>query len=57
MISSEVDEVWRTFILFTRDYSTFCYEAFGAYIHGQPPVPLQPLPAWLGATAVVAMAK
>lgn len=43
MISRDVDEVWHTFILFTRDYTDFCNEVFGRYIHHQPSVPSQPL--------------
>ncbi|MBM2844608.1 MAG: hypothetical protein HW404_2445, partial [Anaerolineales bacterium] len=31
MLSPEVDEVWHTFILFTREYADFCREAFGEF--------------------------
>jgi hypothetical protein len=31
-----VDEMWHTFILFTKDYSDFCDSYFGFYIHHQP---------------------
>lgn len=43
MISAEVDEVWHTFILFTRDYADFCQGVFGFYLHHQPGVPSEPL--------------
>lgn len=33
--SQSVDAMWHQFILFTRDYSTFC-EALGGYVHHQP---------------------
>lgn len=31
-----LDEMWHTFILFTNDYSTFCHDLFGYYIHHKP---------------------
>jgi hypothetical protein len=43
MISKEVDEVWHTFILFTRDYSRFCEEVFGFYLHHHPGLDSQPI--------------
>lgn len=43
MISPEVDEVWHTFILFTRDYAAFCEEVFGSFLHHQPAIPSQPI--------------
>ncbi len=36
MVSKKVDSVWHEFILFTRDYMTFCDEFHGKYIHHQP---------------------
>jgi hypothetical protein len=36
MISTQVDEVWHTFIVYTRDYTNFCNDVFGRYIHHQP---------------------
>ena len=36
MYSSEVDEVWHTFILFTREYAHFCEEVYGTFIHHNP---------------------
>lgn len=43
MISADIDEVWHTFILFTREYSEFCHRAFGYYLHHQPGIPSKPL--------------
>ncbi len=34
--SKVVDEVWHTFILFTRSYERFCYQAKGAMLHHDP---------------------
>ena len=31
-----VDEMWHTFILFTRPYHEFCHRYFGFYIHHAP---------------------
>ncbi|MEO1412155.1 MAG: hypothetical protein AAFW73_19870, partial [Bacteroidota bacterium] len=28
-----IDEMWHTFLLFTRDYHDFCHHYFGFYIH------------------------
>ena len=36
MFSPQVDEVWHTFILFTKDYSSFCEEVCGEFIHHNP---------------------
>src|SRR4026207_1044491 len=36
MHSPEVDEVWHTFILFTREYAEFCHRICGAMIHHRP---------------------
>lgn len=33
----EVDEVWHTFILFTREYADFCQRVAGGYLHHSPP--------------------
>lgn len=44
MTSRVVDEVWHTFILFTRDYMAFCDEVFGTYLHHQPNTSFTPLP-------------
>lgn len=32
----EIDEMWHEFILFTEDYSNFCMQYFGAYMHHLP---------------------
>lgn len=31
-----LDEMWHTFILFTQDYSRFCNEYLGGYVHHLP---------------------
>jgi hypothetical protein len=36
MISPTVDRAWHEFILFTREYSLFCKNAFGEFIHHVP---------------------
>ncbi len=38
MFSKHVDEYWHTFILFTREYFTFCKRLGVPYIHHQPNV-------------------
>ncbi|MDP3798836.1 MAG: hypothetical protein Q8R06_17105 [Polaromonas sp.] len=35
-ISHHVDELWHTFILFTKDYFKFCKYVCGGYIHHAP---------------------
>ena len=32
----EIDEMWHEFILFTEDYTQFCLEHFGEYVHHMP---------------------
>lgn len=36
MLNSEIDEVWHTFILFTRKYAKFCHSVLGEFIHHAP---------------------
>lgn len=43
MTSSEVDEVWHIFILFTKDYADFCDRIFGKFLHHQPSIPSNPI--------------
>jgi hypothetical protein len=31
-----IDEMWHTFILFTKDYFNFCEQYFGYYLHHYP---------------------
>lgn len=31
-----LDEMWHTFVLFTRDYTDYCESRFGRYLHHQP---------------------
>jgi len=33
---SEIDDMWHTFLLFTKDYMLFCEEHFGKYFHHTP---------------------
>src|SRR5579864_3397426 len=32
----EIDDMWHEFILFTRDYTDFCQQYFGEYVHHLP---------------------
>ena len=34
--SAPIDEMWHTFLLFTRDYDAFCREQLGQFIHHEP---------------------
>lgn len=34
--SAEIDSIWHTFLLYTRDYRTFCEEYLGRFINHQP---------------------
>lgn len=36
MFSVIVDSVWHNHILFTKDYTEFCLEVFGHYLHHEP---------------------
>ncbi|MBI2573056.1 hypothetical protein HYV86_04315 [Candidatus Woesearchaeota archaeon] len=36
MTSQEVDATWHQFILFTREYTQFCSDNLGRYIHHEP---------------------
>lgn len=36
MFSVEVDNLWHTFILFTKEYAQFCKKMFGCFIHHEP---------------------
>lgn len=42
MPSQAVDDLWHEFILYTRDYQTFCNRAFGRFLHHTPAVALAP---------------
>lgn len=33
---SVIDEMWHTFLLFTREYAAFCQRYFGRFIHHSP---------------------
>lgn len=43
MTSKEVDEVWHTHILFTKDYADFCTAVFGRFLHHKPNVASDPI--------------
>jgi hypothetical protein len=34
--SKAVDLAWHEFILFTRDYTEFCHQYFGCFVHHVP---------------------
>lgn len=36
MLSTEVDNLWHTFLLFTKEYQQFCSDMFGRFIHHVP---------------------
>lgn len=38
MFSADVDNLWHTFLLFTKEYQKFCDEMFGTFIHHNPKV-------------------
>ena len=40
MPSQVVDDLWHEFILYTRNYETFCRRAFGGFLHHTPAVVL-----------------
>lgn len=31
-----IDEMWHNFILFTREYTNYCFDCYGRYIHHAP---------------------
>ena len=33
---NEIDDMWHTFLLFTKDYMSFCIDYFDEYIHHIP---------------------
>ena len=39
MTSDRIDAVWHQFILFTKDYFSFCEEFHGSYFHHNPNIP------------------
>jgi hypothetical protein len=42
MPSQVADDLWHEFILYTREYRTFCDQAFGGFLHHTPAVVLSP---------------
>lgn len=43
MNSEKVDAVWHQFILFTREYQTFCNDFLGQFLHHVPKTSFTPL--------------
>lgn len=41
MPSQVVDDLWHEFILYTKDYQSFCHQAFGGFFHHTPAVVLK----------------
>lgn len=41
MYSKDVDNLWHTYILFTKDYAAFCERNFGRFIHHIPEITLE----------------
>lgn len=35
-MNGPVDELWHTFIIFTEDYTRFCEQTYGRYLHHRP---------------------
>ena len=42
MPSQVADDLWHEFILYTREYDSFCKQAFGRFLHHTPAVALAP---------------
>lgn len=40
----EIDKMWHTFLLFTREYELFCYKFFNRFIHHSPVTEENPAP-------------
>lgn len=40
-MNGPIDDLWHTFLLFTREYQQFCHEIAGHFIHHIPNVPDQ----------------
>jgi len=38
MFSPEVDNLWHTFLLFTKEYHKFCYDILGQFMHHVPKI-------------------
>lgn len=43
MSSKLIDDVWHQFILFTKEYHSFCHRFFGGYIHHVPNTSFTPI--------------
>jgi hypothetical protein len=40
---AEIDDMWHSFLLFSKDYQAFCLNYFGQFIHHCPKSPDEPL--------------
>lgn len=38
----DIDDMWHTFLLFTKDYMAFCEQFFGKYLHHTPALEDEP---------------
>lgn len=43
MMSPQVDDLWHTWLLFTKEYATFCHSMFGHFIHHCPIINEEPI--------------
>jgi hypothetical protein len=43
MMSTQIDEVWHSFILFTKQYASFCNDYLGEFMHHLPATADQPV--------------
>jgi len=56
--SGKVDIGWHTFLLYTREYATFCEETAGRFIHHEPnDLPTQPPIGIMGSFGTVAFMR
>jgi hypothetical protein len=52
-VMKEMDDMWHTFLLFTRDYREFCHQHFDAFldhspvVDGDPPRSIEAIEGWL----------
>ena len=57
MFGKVVDEFWHQFVLFTREYKTFCAKVVGYFVHHQPDTPVSRVPEGSGKVFVEAYRK
>ena len=39
----QIDNMWHTFLLFSRDYAHFCQQYFNCFLHHEPHISNEPL--------------